>query len=92
MVEKITLFELHADDARFGTNDDLGDSTRVTEHAETDPEASEKGGLSVRRLVLASLFVSIAVSAIVRRLFADAEPTEASIEIEDPDAELEVES
>jgi hypothetical protein len=80
MVREITLFEVHLDGARFGTN----------ETATSDEEQNaEQDGPSVVKLVLASLFLSVAVTVIVRRLFGDEADEQA--EAEDP-IEVEIES
>ncbi|QSG12301.1 hypothetical protein HSBGL_1890 [Halapricum desulfuricans] len=82
------------DDARLGTNDmqDASDAETVgTERHEIgEPETTARTP-NVRRLVVASLVVSVVVSAIARRLFADDKPT-ASIEIDESDAELDVDA
>lgn len=101
MVQKLTLFEVHLDDARFGTNEaleaaDMADvetprpeiETHETEIAE--PETTDEGP-NVRRLVAASLIVSVVATAIARRLFGDDKPA-ASIEIDGTDKELEAEA
>lgn len=80
MVSKITLFEIHLDDARFGTNE------TVEESPETTVESSESSP-SVAKLVLASLFLSVAVTVLVRRLFGGADDefeaeTESPVEVE----------
>jgi len=79
MVRKITLFEIHLDDARFGTND-------TVEDRDEDSVEPNESGPSVAKLVFASLFLSVAVTVIVRRLFGDGdegpEETESPIEVE----------
>ncbi|MFW5978317.1 MAG: hypothetical protein ACOCP2_03685 [Halohasta sp.] len=83
MVDEITLFELHLDDARFGTND-----TVATDQSVSDAD-TETSGPSVAKLVLASLFLSIAVTVLVRRLVGD--DTEDADESDDP-IEVEIET
>jgi hypothetical protein len=80
MVREITLLEVHLDGARFGTNETV---------ASDDEQPTEQEGPSVAKLVLASLFLSIAVTVIVRRLFGD--ETDEQTETEDP-IEVEIES
>lgn len=101
MVRKLTLFEVHLDDARFGTNEALeaADTADIEtrqpeiETHETNISESETAdeGPSIRRLVAVSLIVSVVATAIARRLFGDDEPA-ASIEIDETDEELEVEA
>ncbi|WP_229114362.1 hypothetical protein [Halapricum desulfuricans] len=94
MVQKLTLFEVHLDDARLGTNDmqeaSDAEAAGTERHEIGEPETTARKP-NVRRLVVASLVVSVVVSAIARRLFADDEPA-ASIEIDETDAELDVEA
>jgi len=79
MVSKITLFEIHLDDARFGTNETVGDS-------DEEPVEPSESSPSVAKLVIGSLFLSVAVTVIVRRLFGDGEEetevTESPVEVE----------
>ncbi|QCC49883.1 hypothetical protein [Halapricum salinum] len=79
MVRKITLFEIHLDDARFGTNETVEESEDTVADTQSD-------GPSVAKLVFASLFVSVAVTVIVRRLFGAGddgfEETESPVEVE----------
>ncbi|MFB6189319.1 MAG: hypothetical protein ABEI57_05500 [Halapricum sp.] len=89
MVSKITIFELHVDDARFGTNDTIEDAEPV-DSTEFTPES----GPSVGRLVLASLLVSVVATLVARRLFGgtddtDERPIEIDTREEAADIELE---
>lgn len=89
MVSKITIFELHVDDARFGTNDTIEDAESV-ETVESTPES----GPNVGRLVLASLLVSVVATLVARRLFGgtdetDERPIEIDTREEAADIELE---
>lgn len=94
MVSKITIFELHMDSPRFGTNETVEElDEEVVESFEEDT-ASDSGGPSLGRLVVMSLFVSVAATLLARRLFGDEDVEEAPIEIdttEEP-ADLEIEN
>ena len=88
MVEKITLFELHLDGAKFGTNDDVEETPTV----ETLQAVAETGrdGPGVGRLLAASLFVSVVATVLARRLFGD-DDTSDPIEIETDEYEADIE-
>lgn len=84
MVEKLTLFELHMDSPRFGTNDTIAEEI---DEGDVEEAVDAPEGPSFRRLVLASIAFSIAVTLLVRRL-TGGEDTEA-IDIEAVDDDLE---
>jgi hypothetical protein len=78
MVQKITLFEPHFDGATFGpgtsSSDEPTEESMAEEPIAADADVTESGGGRGRKilgLVVASVVVSVAVSAIARRLAGD---------------------
>lgn len=88
MVDKLTLFELHMDSPRFGTNETLA------EEIETDDTVEEttREGPRFGRLVLASVAFSIAMTLLARRLVGGDDTEQIEIdEFEQSDDETTIE-
>lgn len=77
--ENLTIFEVHLEDAQFGP-ESMGESEEP-EASETNAKVSDEvadsedeGGVPVKRLIVASVLVSIVATVAARRLFGDDEP------------------
>lgn len=79
-MEKLTLFELHFDDAQFGPrslNDDTDAETTMTDEP---VDAESAGGSRILRLVAASIVFSLIATAIARRFAGDDADIDADVE------------
>ncbi|ACV11237.1 hypothetical protein Huta_1054 [Halorhabdus utahensis DSM 12940] len=83
VLENLTLFEVHLDNARIGPSIDDEDNPETD--APTADETTDGDGCasSVGRLVVASVVVSIVVSLIARKLAGD--DTEPDVAIDAPE-------
>ena len=80
--ENLTLFEIHFEDATIGPNVNTDEPDAQSEGRIGD-KATEDGGVSVGRLVIASVVVSIVVRLLVRKLAGERE--DAEVEIDAPE-------
>lgn len=94
MIEKITFFEVHLDDARFGTNDTVNEDVEAVvadeDHVEAVVAAPDDSS-GVARLLVASLFVSVGAALLARRLFGDDADDAEPIELDTTDDATAVE-
>jgi len=80
VLENLTLFEVHLDNARIGPSIDDEDDPETDAPTADDTTDGDGCGSSVGRLVVASVVVSIVVSLIAWKLAGDDEEPEVTID------------
>lgn len=89
VLDKLTLFEVHLEDASFGPNLGPEESEGVDEPTVED-EPADGGGISVGRLVVASVVLSVVVSVLAWKLTGDDEESDVAIDAPEEDDAVDV--
>jgi len=79
VLDKLTLFEVHLEDASFGPNV-TGDRSEAEDEPTVEDEAPEESGISVGRLVVASVLFSVVVSLVAWKLAGEDEDPDVAID------------
>ncbi|MFB6201733.1 MAG: hypothetical protein ABEI98_06955 [Halorhabdus sp.] len=88
--DKLTLFEVHLEDAAFGPNA-ARDRSETDDEPTVEAASSDSSGISIGRLVVASVVLSVAVSILARKLVGDEDEPEVAIDApEETDGAVDV--